>query len=380
MSDLERLKLLTSQMHLEPAEDCSFMPLPQKERSAIGVKTALMPNGQSIRLLKTLLSSYCENNCIYCPFRSQRDIPRSSFSPDDFARLFNKLYRAGFVEGIFLSSSIFRGAIKTQDLLLDTATILRKRYQYQGYLHLKIMPGAEKDQVEQAMLLADRLSLNLEGPHSKALSFLAPEKNFLSDLIQPLMWINEIRSTKSPQFSWKGSWPSSATQFVVGAAGESDLDILTAAEELYHKGGLSRTYFSSFNPVVNTPLENTLPSPPLREHRLYQASFLLRDYGFNIQDLIYGNDGNLLQDTDPKLAWAHQNLLHSPLEINMASKQNLLRIPGIGPARAASIIKLRKQERIRSFSRLKKGDLVSLKSAPFILVDGKSPSRQMSLF
>jgi predicted DNA-binding helix-hairpin-helix protein len=167
---------------------------------------------------------------------------------------------------------------------------------------------------------------------------------------------------------------------VVGAAGESDQDILTTAEELYHKAGLSRSYFSSFNPIENTPLENTPPSPPLREYRLYQASFLLRDYGFTIQDLVYEINGNLPQNTDPKLAWAQQNLLHNPVEINKASKQNLLRIPGIGPARADSIIKLRKLERIRSFSRLRKGNLVSLKTAPYILVDGRSPARQMRLF
>ena len=380
MSDIERLKLLTSQMHLEPAEDCTFGSLPPKEQGAIAVKTALMPNGQSIRLLKSLLSSYCENNCIYCPFRSQRDFPRASFTPDDFAQLFNKLHRAGFVEGIFLSSSIFGGAIKTQDLLLDTASLLRRKYDYQGYLHLKIMPGAEKDQVEQAMYLADRLSLNVEAPHSKALSFLAPQKDFLSDLIQPLMWINEIRTSKSPTLSWNGSWPSSTTQFVVGAARESDLEILTATEILYRKGGLSRSYFSSFNPIESTPLENTPPSPPLREHRLYQASFLLRDYRFSIRDLVYEDDGNLPLNKDPKLAWAQQNLLHNPLEINRASKQDLLRIPGIGPMRAASIIKLRKQDRIRSFSKLRKGNLVSQKTAPFILIDGKSPARQTRLF
>jgi predicted DNA-binding helix-hairpin-helix protein len=247
-------------------------------------------------------------------------------------------------------------------------------------MHLKIMPGAEKDQVEQAMLLADRLSLNLEAPHSKALSILAPKKTFLQDLIQPLLWINEIRSTKSPHHSWKNSWPSSTTQFVVGAADESDLDILTTTDKLYHKGGLSRTYFSSFNPIENTPLENTPPSPPLREHRLYQASFLLRDYGFTTQDLVYEKDGNLPQNKDPKQAWADQYLLHNPPEINTASKQDLLRIPGIGPTRADSIVKLRKHERIRSFNMLKKRNLVSRKSAPYILIDGRSPSTQMRLF
>ena len=140
MSDIERLALLTDQMHLEPAEDCYLDPLPTGGREAITVKRAIMPNGKRIKLLKTLLSSYCENNCLYCPFRARRDLPRASFTPDDFAALFNSLYKSGFVEGIFLSSSIFGGAVRTQDQLLDTAEILRGKYQFEGYLHLKIMP------------------------------------------------------------------------------------------------------------------------------------------------------------------------------------------------------------------------------------------------
>jgi predicted DNA-binding helix-hairpin-helix protein len=199
MSDIERLELLTRQMHLEPAEDyCYTNPLPSQGKEAIAVKTALMPNGQGIRLLKTLLSSYCEKNYAYCPFRSGRDIPRAAFTPDDFARLFHSLYQSGFVEGIFLSSSVFHGAVKTQDLLLDTASILRKRYQFRGYLHLKIMPGAEKDQIQQAMLLADRLSVNLDVPTSGTLAILAPQKDFNSDLLNQLRWIQEIRAEKSP--------------------------------------------------------------------------------------------------------------------------------------------------------------------------------------
>lgn len=380
MSDLERLELLTKQMHLEPAEDCHHPSLSPKGQSAITVKTAALPNGQSIRLLKTLLSSYCENNCIYCPFRSQRDLPRASFKPDDFAHLFMNLHQAGFVEGIFLSSSIFQGAIKTQDLLLDTAAILRKRYQYQGYLHLKIMPGAEKDQVLQAMKLSDRLSINLEAPNSRALSYLAPSKDFETELLQPLHWIQEIRQTMSPHQAWNGKWPSSTTQFVVGAAGESDLDLLTTSENLYHREKISRTYFSSFTPIEDTPLENKPASPARREFRLYQASFLIRDYGYTIEDLVYQKSGNLPLDKDPKLAWAQQHLIERPIEINHAPKQSLLRIPSIGPARASSIINLRKQKKIRSFSILRKRNLISLQSAPYILIDGKSPAQQLQLF
>lgn len=380
MSDIERLELLTRQMHLEPAEDCSLVPFPPHGKEAIAVKRALMPNGQSIRLLKTLLSSYCEKNCVYCPFRSQRDIPRASFTPDDFAKLFYSLYRSGFVEGIFLSSSIFHNSIKTQDLLLDTAEILRKHYHYKGYLHLKIMPGAEKDQVKEAMLLADRLSVNLEAPHSAALSILAPQKDFQNDLLNPLHWIEEVRSIISPSKSWNGSWPSSATQFVVGAAGESDLDLLSTTKTLYSKNGISRVYFSSFNPIENTPLENLAPSPPTREFRLYQASFLLRDYGFSAEDLVYKDSDNLLLEIDPKLAYAEQHLIHKPIEINTAPRSKLLRIPGIGPTRADHIISLRQKEPIQSFSKLQKMRLITPKTSPYILVNGKSSTLQIQLF
>ncbi len=380
MSDIERLQLLTKQMHLEPAEDCHLDPLPPGGREAITVKNAIMPNGQRIKLLKTLLSSYCEKNCLYCPFRAQRDMPRAAFTPDDFAHLFDSLYRSGFVEGIFLSSSVFNGAIKTQDKLLDTATILRKKYQFKGYLHLKIMPGAEKAQVERAMLIADRLSVNLEAPHAKALAVLAPQKDLATDLLAPLKWIQEIRSKKSPSRAWKGKWPSSTTQFVVGAAGETDLDILSTTAFLHKNSGISRAYYSSFNPIQGTPLENMAPSHPRREFRLYQAFFLLRDYGFMLEDLNYQNSGYLPLEKDPKSAWADQHLLHQPLEINLAPREQLLRVPGLGPKRVENILSLQRKERLKSYTKLKKLRLITEKTAPYILLNGKSPARQLCLF
>jgi predicted DNA-binding helix-hairpin-helix protein len=380
MNDLERLKLLTGQMHLEPSEDYQLGPLPPGGREAITVKNAILPNGSRIKLLKTLLSSYCENGCLYCPFRAQRDLPRAAFSPDDFARLFDSLYRSGFVEGIFLSSSIFNGAISTQDRLLDTAAILRERYQFNGYLHLKIMPGAEYAQIEKAMLLADRLSVNLEAPHADALAMLAPQKELHSDLLAPLHWIDKIRSSQYPGKTHLGKWPSSTTQFVVGAAGETDQEILATTSELLLNSGIKRAYFSSFNPIEGTPLEDRKPSPPQREFRLYQAFFLLRDYGFSIKDLPYQNTGNLPMDRDPKTAYAVEHLLHQPLEINQALPEDLLRIPGLGPKRVEGILSLRRQMRLRSFTQLKKLNLAVDKSAPYILVNGKSPARQLDLF
>lgn len=380
MSDIERLKMLTGQMHLEPTENCLHNPLPPGGREAIAVKNAIMPNGQRIKLLKSLLNSYCDNNCRYCPLRNHRDIPRSAFTPDDFARLFDSLYRSGFVEGIFLSSSIFNGAVKTQDKLIDTADILRSKYQFKGYLHLKIMPGAERAQVEHAMTVADRLSVNLEAPHPKSLAVLAPQKDLKADLLAPLNWIQQIRTSKPPTSAWKGSWPSSTTQFVVGAAGETDLDILTTTAHLYERSGITRAYYSSFKPIRGTPLENTPPPHPRREFRLYQAFYLLRDYGFSLEDLDYQRNGNLPIGKDPKSAWAEKHLLHHPLEINLAPKEQLLRVPGLGPKRVESILTMRRKGRLISYSRLKKLRVISEATAPFILIDGKSPARQLSLF
>jgi predicted DNA-binding helix-hairpin-helix protein len=241
------------------------------------------------------------------------------------------------------------------------------------------MPGAEKDQILQAMLLADRLSINLEAPTPNTLSNLAPKKEYGQDLMRPLNWIEEIRTTQSPRNAWKGTWPSSTTQFVVGAAGETDRELLSTTNNLIKTKGISRTYFSSFNPIKNTPLENRSPSPPQREFRLYQASYLLRDYGFSPNQFDFQN-GNLPLNIDPKTAWADKNLKNNPIEINTASRSRLMLIPGIGPNRANAILDLRRSSRITSFSSLKKSHLIETRSAPYILINGKSPARQIKLF
>ena len=380
MSAIEKLDLLTRQMHLEPAEESGTIKLTSPAKEAINVTAAQMPNGKRIRLLKTLLSSYCERNCRYCPFQASRDQPRAAFTPDEFARLFNCLYKAGFVEGIFLSSSIYHGSITTQDHLLATARLLRDHYHFQGYLHLKIMPGAERDQILEAMLLADRLSINLEAPHPQALARLAPQKDFTHELLEPLHWIDQIRTTQAPQKAWKNRWPSSATQFVVGAAGETDLDILAATDHLRQSAHISRAYYSSFTPISDTPLENIPPSPPLREYRLYQAFYLLQEYGFSIEDLPYLENGNLPLGTDPKLAWAEKNLLQNPLEINTASREELLRVPGLGPKGTNAVLLARSQKTLSNLNQLKSLGVHTQRVKPFILLNGKSPARQIAFF
>jgi predicted DNA-binding helix-hairpin-helix protein len=380
MSELSRLQLLTAQMHLEPAEDTHCPQISTRKQDEVYVSKAQLPNGKSISLLKTLLSSVCERNCFYCPFRSERDFRRASFSPDEFAKLFMYMHKTGKVEGIFLSSGVFDGGLRTQDKLLDTATLMRRKYQYQGYLHLKIMPGADKEQVRQAMLLADRISINLEAPNTKRLQLLAPKKQFLDELLQPIRWADQIRRENHPYQAWKGTWPSTVTQFVVGGADESDNELLVTTEKLHRQMGLARAYFSGFSPVPDTPFENRAPTPLIRQNRLYQASFLLRDYGFNMEELPFQSEGNLPLEVDPKLAWAELNLQNQPIEINHAPRELLLRIPGVGPLGVKKIIKARRDQKLRSLATLKKLGIQAKKAAPYILLDGQQPAHQLALF
>jgi predicted DNA-binding helix-hairpin-helix protein len=380
MDAIGRLKLLTNQMHLEPAEDARPDCFSPKQRDAVFIHPARLPNGQNIKLLKTLLTSACERDCLYCPFRAGRNFRRATFKPDEFASLFMGLHHTGATEGIFLSSGVAGGGVRTQDKLLDTADILRHKLGFRGYLHLKVMPGAEKAQVEQAMLIADRISVNLEAPNTERLAFLAPHKVFMEELLQPLRWVDEIRRSQPAYKGWKGRWPSTVTQFVVGGADESDLELLRTTDWLHRNVHLGRAYFSAFSPIPDTPLENKAPTDPLREHRLYQASFLLRDYGFDLEDLTFTPDGNLPLPTDPKLAWAQANLSEHPLEINRADKAELLKVPGIGPKGAEAILRARRQGKLRDLSGLKKLGIVAERAAPYVQLDGRSAPSQMKLF
>jgi len=376
MDGYEKLKLLTSQMHLEPAEDTSCMQLSARKQDKINVSDAVLPNGKRISLLKSQLSTVCERNCYYCPFRSGRDFQRATFGPVEFAKVFMSLYQARIAEGIFLSSGIVNHGAFTQDKLIDTADILRNKLHYRGYIHLKIMPGAEFAQVERAMQLADRVSINLEAPTSERLEKLAPRKQFVEELLQPLKWINHIRHTQSPYKGWNSHWPSSVTQFVISAVGESDLELLATTEYLYSQLRLKRAYYSSFNPISDTPLENLPPGDPNREHRLYQASFLLRDYGFSLEEMPFNHDGHLPLDMDPKSAWAQVNLVGHPIEINRAEKQELLRVPGIGLKSANAILVARRKNKFSYVDQMHAVGVNLKRAAPFILIDGKQASFQ----
>ncbi len=390
MNALDTLVELSGQMELEHAEDRSdlqsrnepakpacFTP---KEKRAAFVQPAWLPNGKQVKLLKTLLSSACERDCFYCPFRAGRDFRRATFKPQEFAELFMKLHQSSLAEGIFLSSGIAAGGANTQNKILDTAEILRNKLGFRGYLHLKIMPGAEKDQVRRLMQLADRVSINLEAPNRERLSKLAPNKNFFEELFRPLKWVEEIRQSQPAHQGWNGRWPSTVTQFVAGGSDESDLELLSTTDWLMKNVRIKRAYYSAFFPIRDTPMENKAAVNPVREHRLYQASFLLRDYGFDLEDMPFLQDGNLPLPTDPKLAWAQQNLKERPVEINKAHRRDLLRLPGIGPKGADAILRARRNSKLRDVASLRKLGIVVTRVAPFVLLDGKRVENQLKMF
>ena len=391
MDALGKLQLVGSQMGLEPAEEASLKPAPaaapaavpagaggrapcghsplelrrqfesasprtrgapdpgaalDRKKNSLGIYQAAIPGGKRVALLKTLLTSACERDCYYCPFRARRNFRRATFKPPEMAQVFSQMQQAGMVEGLFLSSGVAGGGVRTQDRLIDTVDILRRKHAFGGYVHLKLMPGIERDQVLRAMQLADRISINLEAPNSARLARLAPHKLFLEELLQPLKWADEIRRGQLPHHTHTGRWPSVATQLVVGAVGEDDLEILTTTNYVTRQLRLQRVYFSAFSPVPDTPLENQAPEDPWREHRLYQASFLLRDYGFDLEDMPFSPQGRLPLDVDPKMAWADANLRQQPVELNRADRETLLRVPGIGPKGAQVILQARPADRV----------------------------------
>ena len=375
----------SDRLSLAGTEDClGSSPVQQSSAASahgLPIHMAALPNGKRAPLLKSLLTSACERNCYYCPFRAGRDTRRVTFKPDEMAKTVVQLVEARAIQGAFISSGIAGGGLRTQDRLIDTAEILRKKLNYRGYLHLKIMPGAETAQIERAMQLADRVSVNLEAPNADRLKLLAPQKELLEELLQPLRTIDKIRSTRPGYLGWNGRWPSSTTQFVVGAVGENDLELLQTVSYLYRKLHLARSYFSAFSPVRDTPFEGKVPTNPWRQHRLYQASFLLRDYGFEVEELPFQDAGVLPLEMDPKQAWASFNLSQAPVEINRADRHQLLKVPGIGPHGAQAILNACvRGAKLRSLEDLKALGVYASRAAPFILLDGHRPPAQMSLF
>ncbi|MGC8786519.1 MAG: putative DNA modification/repair radical SAM protein [Anaerolineae bacterium] len=374
MDRVAKLKLLTRAAQYDLCAACGTQASRVRDEIGQWLYPAVLPDGKRVTLLKVLQSNLCENNCLYCGNRRARDVERSAFSPEELAAAFDELVRRNRAQGLFLSSAVWDSTSRTMEQMIATVELVRFKYQFRGYIHLKLLPGCEKALVERAVQIADRVSINLEAPNPERLQKLSHDKRYEQDLLQPLQWARQFRN------EGLGAKAGLTTQFVVGAASESDLEILETVARLYREYHLTRAYFSAFQPIPDTPLENLPATPPLREHRLYQSDFLLRYYGFSLQDLTFDEKGYLHTDVDPKMAWALRHPEYFPVEINRASKEQLLRVPGIGPRSAARILQARRENKLRCIEDLSALGIVGTRAAPFILLDGRRPPQQLTLW
>ncbi|MBN1697585.1 MAG: helix-hairpin-helix domain-containing protein [Spirochaetales bacterium] len=339
---------------------------------------AHVPGKGRVGILKVLQTNVCKNRCTYCSFSALKDnVVRTGFRPDELAKAFMELVRTDMVHGIFISSGVGVNTDTTMEKMILTAEILRKHYRFDGYIHLKILPGASYNLIEAAASYANRLSVNLESPGRELLGLIAPDKDMIRDLVLPMKQTGEILR--------RGARASSqTTQFVVGATDESDCDIMKTVDWIYRRLFVFRAYFSAYQPDERETGRPLPPEPLLREHRLYQCDFLLRAYGFGLQELVFDASGNIPLDVDPKTAYAMMHPECFPVDINRAEKHHLLRVPGIGPVSAERIIRERIGNPFHGLEALKGTGVVTDRSAPYILFSGKrdrsSAYRQRWLF
>ncbi len=322
------------------------------DSSGMGICHTYTEDGRCVSLLKILLTNVCIFDCAYCVTRKSNDIKRAAFTVQEVVDLTINFYRRNYIEGLFLSSGIFKSPDATMERLIRVAKKLREEENFNGYIHLKSIPGASDELMQEAGLYADRLSVNIEIPTKAGLKLLAPDKEH-KDFIKPMKAVqNSIQRYKSEKMFIKNTPiyapAGQSTQMIVGATGESDRDIMYSANFFYNKFQMKRVYYSGYIPVAN---DSRLPAigtevPMMRENRLYQTDWLLRFYGFDIQEILNDTHQNLDMDIDPKLSWALRNLDQFPVDINKADKRMLARVPGIGMRSVGKIISARRYRKL----------------------------------
>uniref|UniRef100_E6VFU3 Radical SAM domain protein n=1 Tax=Rhodopseudomonas palustris (strain DX-1) TaxID=652103 RepID=E6VFU3_RHOPX len=350
----------------------------------MGICHSYAPDGRCISLLKVLLTNACAYDCLYCVNRASSNVPRARFTVDEVVQLTLDFYRRNYIEGLFLSSGIIRSADYTMEQIVEVARRLREEHHFRGYIHLKTIPEADDALIATAGRYADRLSINIEVPEETSLAQLAPEKNVrairrtMGRLRLKLDEATEAKKaptrTKPPRFAPAGQ----STQMIVGADAATDQTILDTSANLYGSYNLKRVYYSAFSPIPDSSRALPLQAPPLvREHRLYQADWLMRFYGFEAGEIIDPAAGMLSLEIDPKLAWALRHRERFPLDVNRASREELLRIPGFGRKAVDRIIDTRRNSAIRS-SDLAKLHIPRNKALPFIVLpDHRPPAYQL---
>lgn len=357
METLSKLQTLSDASQYDLACACGTKKgADHRTRSADGtwLYPVSLPSGGTSIMLKTLLSNVCVNDCKYCPYRESMDVLRCTLQPEELVKVFLEYVRTKKVIGLFLSSGVVGTPDKTMQLLTDTASLLRNKHKYRGYIHLKVIPGASDAAIDEALSLSSSVSINIEAPGEKRFSKLSERKNYLTDIIAPMQRISRLTSKEGPYAGVRQT-----TQFIVGASDETDAEIVNYTGNLYKKLQLGRVYFSAYQRGLgdkSIPGENgqtvTTDAAFMREHRLYQVDFLFRQYRFEVADICYEDGGSLSLNDDPKKVWAERHPEFFPLNLNRADKYELLRVPGIGPQSVKKILSMRMQSKFSSVGSL----------------------------
>jgi len=367
----EKLQILSADAQYDLACACGTTKDEHRKQGSDGkwIYPVTLANGGTSVLFKTLISSVCSNDCKYCPLRAQTSIRRCTLNPQETAEVFWDYLTRGRVFGLFLSSSVIGSADATMEKLNATARILRQKYNYRGYIHLKIIPGASNAAIEDALSLSSAVSLNIETPGEKNLAKLSQTKDYIRDIIEPIKFISRLTARGA-----KYQRVKQTTQFIVGAAGEPDSQIVKYTAGLYERLGMQRVYFSAYQRNLgdeSLPGERCAANNPgdvlTREHRLYQVDFLFRRYGFSESDIVFDENGNLRLDTDPKQLWAQRHPECFPVNVNTASKWQLLKVPGLGPVTVNRILKQRRTTKIKRINDIAKPNVRLLKANRYLV-------------
>lgn len=376
MLDAKRLEILTESAKYDVSCSSSGSKRVNSKgglgnASVGGICHSFTPDGRCISLLKILMSNDCLYDCEYCPNRRSADVPRASITPDEICELTINFYKRNYIEGLFLSSAVFSSPNRTMELLTDTVIKLRKVYNFNGYIHLKGIPHADDALIMRAAKFVDRMSFNVELPSEKSLKLLAPQKT-KDSLLLPMKKLSDAiyyDKENKVKYSHRVIPAGQTTQMIVGASPESDGQILRLTEALYRRMGLKRVYYSSYVPVVKSAKLPQVGAGLLREHRLYQADWLIRFYGFGVDEICDENE-NLSTELDPKCAWALRHMELFPVEVNTAPLESLLRVPGIGARGAYRITEARKYTSL-DFDNLAKMRIILKRAKHFITCKGK---------
>jgi predicted DNA-binding helix-hairpin-helix protein len=351
----------------------------------VGIRTLRMPGGGVSKLMRVMQTNACSLSCGYCPTFCGGKVKRVSLAPEEVARTFMEAHRAGAADGLFLTSGVPGRPRRAMDRMLAAVEILRRREGFTGYVHVKMLPGSDEEQVRHGVRLASRISINLEGPTDAVVRKLAAEKDLSGDLLPKLRLAGtlsrEARLERRPHIAAPAG---TTTQFVVGSQGETDRELLSLVSRLEGDGLLHHAHFSAFQPVAGTPMQGLPPTPAVREYRLYQAEHLLRDYGFAFGDLVFESD-NLSLDHDPKTAWALHHAAEFPVDVQRAPREMLLRVPGIGPRAVERLIAARPRTVLRGLDDLRRLGVDTARAAHFMSLGGRRlaprpPAEQLRLF